>query len=349
MSTPSISIIVPIYNVGSYLRRCLDSLVGQTIKNVEIVCVDDGSTDDSSDILQEYAACDERIRVVTQKNAGLSAARNAGMRVANAEFITFVDSDDYVEPNTYEQALKHMESGVDYVCFSVQVEGQVSEDELRAYESYLKHPSEGSVELTDDFMLFCDTLACNKIFRRSIIREHDIRFPGGIKYEDNFFFRAYGVWASRAYYMRERYYHYMRHDGSIMSELWSGKERCAMDFIEIAIQLRQYFEQHGLLPNRVHYFGRIFFKLLHSALSFEQSEPRRCELFERADSFLSHSGLDFADNVVLHYQRALLTQRILPGTVRKRFWGLVSVKYKASHAKHYLMGIPFFISHHRPV
>ena len=99
---PAISVIVPIYNVEPYLSQCLDSIISQTLADIEIICVNDGSTDNSLQILQKYAAQDNRIKIINQPNQGLSAARNSGIDVATGEFIGFVDSDDYIAPDFYE-------------------------------------------------------------------------------------------------------------------------------------------------------------------------------------------------------------------------------------------------------
>ena len=97
-SKPAVSVIVPVYNVAPYLRRCVDSLLCQTLRDIEIILIDDGSTDGSGQLCDEYAAGDARIRVIHQENAGLSEARNAGIDRARADFFMFVDSDDWVEP-----------------------------------------------------------------------------------------------------------------------------------------------------------------------------------------------------------------------------------------------------------
>ena len=94
MKKPLISVIVPVYNVEKYLYTCLDSILNQTYSNIEIICVNDGSTDKSRKILEEYRKKDSRIRIVDKENGGLSSARNAGMRVAKGEFYSFIDSDD---------------------------------------------------------------------------------------------------------------------------------------------------------------------------------------------------------------------------------------------------------------
>lgn len=105
-----ISIIIPVYNVGHYLKHCLDSILNQTYKNLEIILVDDWSTDDSGKICDEYANKDRRIKVIHQKNADLSAARNSGLKIATGEFIGYIDSDDYVELDMYEKLYDLIES-----------------------------------------------------------------------------------------------------------------------------------------------------------------------------------------------------------------------------------------------
>jgi len=102
MQIVMISVVVPVYNVAKYLRRCIDSVLGQTCDDWEMVCVNDGSTDGSLDILREYAARDRRIRIIDKKNAGVSAARNDGVAVARGEYVLFLDSDDFIHPQTLE-------------------------------------------------------------------------------------------------------------------------------------------------------------------------------------------------------------------------------------------------------
>ena len=106
MSEPKISVIVPVYKVEPYLRKCLDSIVGQTYQNLEIILVDDGSPDGCGAICDEYAAQDKRVRVIHKANGGVSSARNAGLTAATGEWIGWVDSDDWIEPDMYERMLE---------------------------------------------------------------------------------------------------------------------------------------------------------------------------------------------------------------------------------------------------
>lgn len=110
-----ISVIIPVYNVEPYLRKCLDSVICQTYRNLDIIVVDDGSTDDSGQICDEYQNMDDRIRVFHKKNEGLSSARNLGLQYVKGEYIGFVDSDDFIDEDMYESMLHEMKEDVDIV------------------------------------------------------------------------------------------------------------------------------------------------------------------------------------------------------------------------------------------
>ena len=119
---PKISVIIPIYNTAAYLPRCLDSILQNTYRSLEIICVNDGSTDDSAVILERYAAADSRIIAVNQENAGVSAARNTGLDMATGDFIAFVDSDDWVHPQYFEILIQFINSEYcDVDCFHVRM------------------------------------------------------------------------------------------------------------------------------------------------------------------------------------------------------------------------------------
>jgi len=110
-----ISIIIPVYNVEKYLRQCLDSIVSQTFTDFECICVNDGSTDNSLSILQEYANKDKRLKIVSQKNEGNYSARNRGIKLSNSEYITFIDSDDWIENNYLEKLYSNITVNDDVV------------------------------------------------------------------------------------------------------------------------------------------------------------------------------------------------------------------------------------------
>lgn len=190
-----VSVIVPIYNVEDYLKQCVDSIRNQTLHEIEIILIDDGSTDKCPQICDEYAKSDERICVIHQKNAGVSAARNAGLRAAQGEYVAFIDSDDHVAPEYLSILLKYMTPGgmaaCGYICeFDPTVSKQTGINEAHNYEtvSLDRNSAQASVLCGGNFdgHLFC------KLFDNRLIRENNISFREDISYaEDGLFVIQY--------------------------------------------------------------------------------------------------------------------------------------------------------------
>lgn len=180
-----ISVVVPVYKVEAYLKRCVSSLCRQTYKNLEIILVDDGSPDRSGEICDELAKCDDRIQVIHKQNGGLSDARNVGIEAATGEYIAFIDSDDWYDPNMLEllyRLCEENQSGIaecsyrsiykDYVLAETNCSGAVMEfTPVKAIESNLDWK-------------YCKPVAWNKLYRRDVIGE--IRYPVGKLHEDEF-------------------------------------------------------------------------------------------------------------------------------------------------------------------
>ncbi|WP_333769237.1 bifunctional glycosyltransferase/CDP-glycerol:glycerophosphate glycerophosphotransferase [Streptomyces sp. IBSBF 2435] len=184
--TPRLSVVVPVYNVELFLDECLQSLADQTFTDWEAVVVDDGSTDSSLEIAHKWAAKESRIRVVEQRNAGLGAARNTGVRHISdgSEFLAFVDSDDVVVSNAYQRCITSLDkTGSDFVSGNVDilVAGETSPSTLHAKR--LNKPRERT-HISRDKGLLYDRTAWNKVFRRTFWDEHEFSFPVGILYED---------------------------------------------------------------------------------------------------------------------------------------------------------------------
>ena len=179
---PLVSIIIPVYNVEKYLDKCIASVVGQTYQNLQIILIDDGSTDRSPAICDGWKSRDPRITVVHQPNGGLSRARNAGLELATGEFIGFVDSDDWIEPNMVESMLNAcLENDADASCcgyYQEYIDHSISHpltDTLKHYEG------EDIIRsaLKGDFMHY----AWNKLWRRDLF-DDGCRFPPGMYFED---------------------------------------------------------------------------------------------------------------------------------------------------------------------
>ena len=211
-----ISIIIPVYKVEEYLDECVQSVVDQTFRDVEIILVDDGSPDRCPQMCDEWAKRDERIKVIHQQNGGLSAARNSGVRVAQGEYLYFLDSDDYLVADAMERmlALADKHGGVDLLPALYQ----------RDDHSMDHFTSDAFPEFSDDqseikhALLNFDRLpvtAANRLIRRELFIEHDLWFKEGIIHEDNYwtFFLAKHV--KRMAYLPEKIYYYRITEGSI--------------------------------------------------------------------------------------------------------------------------------------
>ena len=181
-----ISVVLPVYNVEDYLAECLRSIVNQSYSRLQIIVVDDGSTDGSLQIAQAFARKDRRIKIVRQKNAGLGAARNTGMQHADGEFLVFADSDDVIPPNAYREMYRTLQvSGSDFVVGAYFRMSETSEylppwlGELHEEERLAINASEFTGGLANVF-------AWNKMFRQSFVDRISLTFPEGIRYEDQF-------------------------------------------------------------------------------------------------------------------------------------------------------------------
>lgn len=211
-----VSVIVPVYNVKKYLAKCLDSIIAQTLKEIEIICVNDGSTDGSDKVLQEYAKKDSRIQVVNRKNGGLSAARNTGMPYAKGKYIGFVDSDDYIEPTMYELMYynaEHFQSQL-VICAAHKIDdttGIVFDDDpyytLGYFPKELDNRVFTHVDTKDFFQDLC-VMAWNKLYLRSFLEEKNAKFPDGYIFEDGPFFTDIYFDMDRVTIVRDFLYYY---------------------------------------------------------------------------------------------------------------------------------------------
>jgi glycosyltransferase involved in cell wall biosynthesis len=178
---PKISIIVPVYNVSEYLEKCLNSLINQTLKDIEIICINDGSTDNSPDILEKFAQNDSRIKIINQENSGQSSARNAGINIAIGDYIGFVDSDDYVDLNYFEKLYNAaVQNNCDASCATIIRKRPNS-------EKYRVHYTEVKIFTTlEEKLKACNIPKCcyvwNKIYKADLIKNHP--FKNGVYFED---------------------------------------------------------------------------------------------------------------------------------------------------------------------
>ena len=222
-----VSIIIPIYNTEKYLRQCLDSVVNQTLKEIEIICVNDGSTDNSPQILEEYAQKDKRIKVIDIENSGPGAARNTGMEYAKGEYIGFVDSDDWLDKCMYEKLYKNAKLyDSDMVMCPIKLFNNNDKIKLKHNLSYFaldcfNDSFDNCVfdsKKTKDFLFSISVTTFNKIYKTEFMERINAKFPEGLIFEDNTFFYQTYLMASRISLIRDFLYFYrVNRADSIMS------------------------------------------------------------------------------------------------------------------------------------
>ena len=221
MSNPLISVIVPIYNVEKYLPRCVESIINQEYKNLEIILVNDGSPDSCPQICDEYAKKDNRIKVIHKENGGLSDARNAGMEIATGEYISFIDSDDWVEADFISELYKGIKSGADIAeCATrlvddndqtLSVRGS-KEGKISAKDALIKLILEEGVYQT----------VWNKLYKRSQIQ--DTPFAVGKYHEDDFWTWQIFMKIDNLYLCEKPMYNYLQRSNSIIGSTYSLKK-----------------------------------------------------------------------------------------------------------------------------
>ena len=215
-----ISVVSPVYNVENYLEKCLDSLLNQTFDDFEIICVNDGSTDSSLDILESYAKKDSRFKIITQENRGLSGARNTGIKEVTGEYTLFVDSDDWLEVNALEELSKQVDK----------TSSDITMFKFRFYNEDLDNFSQSSFtnldvipENLDDEFNYGDVLDIlfkishapfNKLYKTEFLN-NSIEFPEGVIYEDLYFFYTVFFNAEKCSVLRKIIYNYMIREDSI--------------------------------------------------------------------------------------------------------------------------------------
>ena len=254
---PKVSIIVPVYNVERYLRQCLDSLVNQTYQNIEIICVDDGSTDASSEILTEYALKNSKVRVIRQENSGLSAARNVGFSFATGEYVMYVDSDDWIDVCTCEKAVfRAEEHAADLVVWPYIREfpnrsapKAIFSEEKTFHAAECRELQRRMIGLLGTELAHpenADALCTvwGKLYLRELIAQNDIHFTDLQRigtYEDGLFNLHYLAHVKNATYIPDYLSHYRKNSG--MTSKYRNK--LALQWKNLFSDMRGYIEKGG--------------------------------------------------------------------------------------------------------
>lgn len=210
-----ISIIVPIYNTSKYLNRCIDSLIHQSLSDIEIILIDDGSTDNSLKICEEYEKRFDNIRIYSQNNSGQSVARNYGIRVAKGKYIGFVDSDDYVDSGMYESLLKVALSNNCDLCICGN-EKYYNYSDIHTCNKNAEYETEiDNQKILKNYLLQkISSYPCDKIFKRELLLNNNIKFPEGYYFEDINFVLKSLYYSNKIAITEEKFYKYLQRSDS---------------------------------------------------------------------------------------------------------------------------------------
>lgn len=234
-----ISVIVPIYNVEKYLERCIQSIIKQTYKNLEIILVNDGSTDNCARICEEYAQRDSRIKVIHKKNGGLADARNKGLEIATGEYIGFIDSDDYIEEDMYEYLYSLLqENNADIsICgkYLVYEDGEIK-SKYNVNDGIKVFNTEEALIQLNSFSSF-NMSVWDRLYKAEIVK--DIKFPFGKKSEDYFVMYQYFSKAQKVVVSELPKYYYFQRANSI-----SRGKAITHDYIEGAKRQKEFFDKN---------------------------------------------------------------------------------------------------------
>ena len=244
-----ISVIIPVYNTEKYLNECLDSIVNQTLSDIEIICVNDGSTDNSLAILESYAKKDNRITVISQENNGQGSARNLGLTIAKGKYIYFMDSDDFLKKEALGEVYNICEDkSLDFVMFQL-----INYDDINDKYYQDNHYNMPQVaELVKDSVFSYNDLGelifkvavspVNKLYNKNFLTKFDINFPDDIIFEDNIFFWNVFLNADKIAFIQKHYYIRRRHFLST-----TGKSNIRfLDTIKVHNRVIQIFKEKNL-------------------------------------------------------------------------------------------------------
>lgn len=244
----TISVIVPVYNSEKYLKRCIDSILNQTYKAIELILVDDGSPDNCGKICDEYAKKDKRVRVIHKTNAGVSAARNSGLEIASGNYATFVDSDDYIEPEMYSNMMEKVHQ---YNCDVVMCDCiKDFTDHSEIYTHDIRAGFYDKEQLVNEYyphLLMMENVEypatisnCLILFNRNKLG--NLRYVVGVRYSEDLFFGAQLVYNTDSfYYMKEQaYYHYYMNPTSATHKFTVDKWN---DYKTLHFEINKYFSE----------------------------------------------------------------------------------------------------------
>ncbi|MBQ8322887.1 MAG: glycosyltransferase [Clostridia bacterium] len=311
-----ISVIVPVYNTEKYLRRCVDSILKQTYSDLEIILVDDGSTDSSGKICDEYALKDERIKVIHKPNGGLSSARNAGLDAATGDYIGFVDSDDHIASDMYMQLIQNIGEEKGNISNIMYVR---EDEEGKTFASRVPHNKTETIKTFDyieELLLHMgDVSVCTKLFAKELIGK--LRFNENVLNEDLLFMMQLSEDINEIRFVGEIGYYYFVRNGSTSS----GYGKAVIDMQKNSVWVLDYIlRKYPQLKNQARRFA-LYQNMAYVLLVPCESAKKENETYVSALKFIRKNTLKNLCNKYLAFKNKLilLGLMIMPKILAKRY------------------------------
>lgn len=265
-----LSVIIPIYNKEQYIEKCLESILSQSMSEFEVICINDGSTDSTLNKLSKYQANDSRVTIINQKNSGVASARNAGVKHATGQYISFIDPDDYISDGMFKHltSLFEVSPEIDVVGCGTHVIYEAWQNYQKSDDLYYKVNTEENIIVTEDVFKRINASCCNKIFKRELIQKYDIHYPANSLYEDAAFFWCYLGICRRASFVATPYYNYIRYANSTMGKTFSKSNSRAIDHLKITEHLYNFYKENDLLKVYSRIFLYLYSQNLHFSLNY---------------------------------------------------------------------------------
>lgn len=308
-----VSIIVPVYNVENYLEKCLNSLVSQTLKDVEIICINDGSADRSLGILKKFSAKDRRIVLIDQKNQGVSRARNNGLAAAKGKYIAFVDSDDYVDERMCEETYAlAQKTNADIVVFggTVFTEFPTDDEYLNSAQRFFENNlnTKDAIYSNNSVIALCNEngswpLIWNKLYKREVIRRtKGFNEELALGEDEEFLFSVFPV-AEHIVYTRNKYYHYMRNRPSSATDLIVRNfEKRAESNLKMAQLVKDSWDKLGIIRTYEDEFLNRYIDLLFDSVNTVSYDPNFQKSYaQKVVMFFAENFPKFSSRMIENY------------------------------------------------
>ena len=250
--SPKVSVIIPVYNVEPYLPKCLDSVINQTLEDIEIICINDCSTDNSLKILQEYALKDNRIQVITHdKNEGVSAARNSALKKASGMYVYFIDSDDWIDDDYIEVLVNTIQKTKADIVINKNIKCFINGKEEKFDNVGLQNKIDNNTFIDISKMThIINCSPCNKLYKKELLDSHNLTFPQGYIHEDIYFHYVTSAYAKNIFIFEGPAYNYIKRIKSITSDVKKHSDKYAMIFELIY----DFFNKNNLLRKNIKIF-----------------------------------------------------------------------------------------------